>query len=205
MPNRQRIPLKIVLFTLCLLPLAWLIFALFTDRLGANPIEVVTRSLGEWGLMLLIVTLTMTPLRDASGQSWPILVRRMLGLFSFFYILLHLNSYLWFDQFFDWEEIGLDIIKRPFITFGILSFIGLILLAVTSNRWSQRKLAKKWHSLHRLVYPISILAVLHFYWLVKLDTVRPILFSLVLLALLGYRVIKAYIPPKTVSNRQIMG
>jgi len=104
MSKQQRIALKITLFILCLLPLAWLVYALFTDRLGANPIEVVTRSLGEWGLMLLIVTLTMTPLRDASGQTWPVLIRRMLGLFSFFYILLHLNSYLWFDQFFDWEE-----------------------------------------------------------------------------------------------------
>jgi len=205
MSNRQRITLKITLFIVCLLPLAWLVFALFADRLGANPIEVVTRSLGEWGLMLLMATLAMTPLRDAIGQTWPILIRRMLGLFCFFYILLHLNSYLWFDQFFDWEEIGLDIIKRPFITFGMLSFIGLLPLAITSNRWSQRKLARKWRSLHRLVYPISMLAVLHFYWMVKLDTVRPILFSLVLLALLGYRVIKAYIPPKTNSNRKIMG
>jgi len=205
MSKWQRIALKVVVFIVCLLPLIWLVFALFADQLGANPIEVVTRSLGEWGLMMLIVTLTMTPLRDATGHSWPVLIRRMLGLFSFFYILLHLNSYLWFDQFFDWEEIGLDIIKRPFITFGMLSFVGLLPLAVTSNRWSQRKLAKKWRSLHRLVYPISILAVLHFYWMVKLDTVRPILFSLCLLSLLGYRVIKAYIPPKVVSNRQIVG
>ena len=194
MSNRQRITLKIALFITCLLPLAWLIYALFSHQLGANPIEVVTRSLGEWGLMLLMVTLTMTPLRDATGQTWPILVRRMLGLFCFFYILLHLNSYLWLDQFFDWQEIGLDIIKRPFITFGMLSFLGLVPLAVTSNRWSQRKLGKKWRSLHRLVYPIAILAVLHFYWLVKLDTVRPILFTLCLLCLLGYRLVKAYLP-----------
>jgi len=205
MTNQKRITLKISVFITCLLPLGWLVFALFTDRLGANPIEVVTRSLGEWGLMLLMVTLTMTPLRDATGQSWPILIRRMLGLFTFFYILLHLNSYLWFDQFFDWEEIGLDIVKRPFITFGILSFLGLLPLAITSNRWSQRKLARKWRSLHRLVYPISALAVLHFYWLVKLDTVRPILFSLSLLCLLGYRVIKAYIPAKVVQDRPIRG
>ncbi len=196
MSSPQRITLKITLFTLCLLPLAWLIYALFTNQLGANPIEVVTRSLGEWGLMLLIVTLTMTPLRDATGQTWPILIRRMLGLFCFFYILLHLNSYLWFDQFFDWQEIGTDIIKRPFITFGMLSFLGLIPLALTSNRWSQRKLAKKWRSLHRLIYPIAILAVLHFYWLVKLDKIRPIIFSLCLLGLLGYRFIKAKFPPK---------
>ncbi len=199
MSKPQRIALKIVLFILCLSPLAWLVYSLFTNQLGANPIEVVTRSLGEWGLILLIITLTMTPLRDALGQTWPILIRRMLGLFCFFYILLHLNSYLWFDQFFDWQEIGLDIIKRPFITFGMLSFLGLLPLAVTSNRWSQRKLAKKWRSLHRLIYPIAILAVLHFYWLVKLDKIRPVLFVLCLLCLLGYRVIKAKYPPKSRS------
>ena len=197
MSNQPRIVFKIILFIACLLPLAWLVYALFDNGLGANPIEVVTRRLGEWGLMFLIVTLTMTPLRDASGQTWPIQIRRMLGLFSFFYIFLHLNSYLWFDQFFDWVEIGVDIIKRPFITFGMLSFIGLVPLAVTSNRWSQRKLGKKWRSLHRLVYLIAILAVLHFYWLVKLDLVRPVVFSICVLCLLGYRLIKAYYPARS--------
>lgn len=187
MPIRYLRPL---VFTLCLLPLAWLIYALLMDQLGANPIEVVTRRLGEWGLQLLLITLCMTPLRDLLQQPWPIQLRRMLGLFAFFYVILHLLSYLWLDQFFDWAEIGKDIVKRPFITVGILAVIGLLPLAITSNKWSQRKLGRRWRRLHQLVYPISILAVVHFYWLVKLDLLRPTIFMICLALLLGYRWLK---------------
>jgi sulfoxide reductase heme-binding subunit YedZ len=186
--------LKVLVFSLCLLPLVWLSYALFTDQLGANPIEVVTRRLGEWGLQLLIVTLCMTPLKDLLQKPWPIQLRRMLGLFSFFYLLLHLFSYLWMDQFFDWLAIWTDIKKRPFITVGMLSFLGLIPLAVTSNKWSQRRLGRKWRQLHLLVYPITILAVLHFYMLVKLDELRPLVFAGCLGLLLGYRWLKKTFP-----------
>lgn len=194
MTDRQRLFLKVLIFVLCLLPLAWLAYALVSDQLGANPIEVVTRRLGEWGLQLLIVTLCMTPLKDLLKQPWPIQLRRMLGLFSFFYLVLHLLSYLWLDQFFDWFEIWTDIKKRPFITVGVLSLLGLTTLALTSNKWSQRKLGRNWRRLHYLVYPIAILAVLHFFWLVKLDLLRPVIFAACLAILLGYRWLKASYP-----------
>ena len=190
MSNRQRLPLKTTVFVLCLMPLAWLAYALLTNQLGANPIEVVTRRLGEWGLQLLLVTLCMTPLKDLLQQPWPIQLRRMLGLFSFFYLVLHLFSYLWLDQFFDWFEIWTDIKDRPFITVGMLSMLGLLALALTSNKWSQRKLKRNWRRLHFLVYPIAILAVLHFFWLVKLDLLRPVIFAACLALLLGYRWLK---------------
>ena len=191
MSTLQRRLLKTCIFLLCLLPLVWLAYALLNDQLGANPIEVVTRSLGEWGLQLLIVTLCMTPLKDLLKQPWPIQIRRMLGLFCFFYLVLHLSSYLWLDQFFDWVEIWTDIKKRPFITVGMLSMLGLIPLALTSNKWSQRKLGRSWRRLHFLIYPVSILAVLHFFWLVKFDQLRPVIFAACLAMLLGYRWLKA--------------
>lgn len=181
---------KFVIYVACLLPLCWLIYAALNDALGANPIEVVTRRLGEWGLQLLLVTLCMTPLRDILKQPWPIQIRRLLGLFAFFYVVLHFITYLWLDQFFDWPEIWADIVKRPFITFGMLAVIGLLPLAITSNRFSQRMLAGKWRKLHQLIYPISILAVLHFFWLVKADMLRPTILSLCLGLLLLYRFIK---------------
>lgn len=196
MSKRQLLVLKSVVFILCLLPLAWLIYGLFNDQLGANPIEVVTRSLGERGLQLLIITLCMTPLRDLLQTSWPIQIRRLLGLFSFFYLVLHLTSYLWMDQFFDWEEIWIDIVKRPFITVGVLSLLGLIPLALTSNKWSQRRLGRAWVKLHFLIYPISILAVLHFFMLVKQDLLRPVVFAFCLGLLLSYRWIKTSFPNK---------
>ncbi|MFA7387723.1 MAG: protein-methionine-sulfoxide reductase heme-binding subunit MsrQ, partial [Thiohalobacteraceae bacterium] len=108
--------IKPTVFSLSLLPLGWLVFALFTDRLGANPIEALTRDTGEWGLRLLLITLCMTPLRRYMGWNWPLRVRRMLGLFAFFYVCVHLTSYLWLDQFFDWSEILRDVFERPFIT-----------------------------------------------------------------------------------------
>ena len=190
MTVRQLRFVKFVIYVACLLPLSWLIYAALNDALGANPIEVVTRRLGEWGLQLLLVTLCMTPLRDILKQPWPIQLRRLLGLFAFFYVVLHFLTYLWLDQFFDWSEIWADIVKRPFITFGMLAVVGLLPLAITSNRFSQRKLGGKWRKLHQLIYPICILAVLHFFWLVKADTLRPTVLSLCLGFLLLYRFIK---------------
>jgi len=183
---------KFVIYVACLLPLSWLVYAALNNALGANPIEVVTRRLGEWGLQLLLVTLCMTPLRDILKQPWPIQIRRLLGLFAFFYVVLHFITYLWLDQFFDWPEIWADIVKRPFITLGMLAVIGLLPLAITSNRFSQRMLAGKWRKLHQLIYPISILAVLHFFWLVKADMLRPTILSLCLGLLLLYRLVKRH-------------
>ena len=187
MPFTKLLVIKIILFIVCLLPLAWLVYAAFTAQLGANPIEVITRQLGEWGLVFLLITLCMTPLRDIWQAAWPIKLRRMLGLFSFFYVVLHFISYLWLDQFFDWTEIWHDIIKRPFITVGMLAVIGLLPLAVTSNRWSQRRLGARWRRLHQLVYLVTILGVIHFFWLTKADLLRPMIFAICLALLLVYR------------------
>ena len=179
--------IKPTVFSLSLLPLAWLVFALFTDRLGANPIEALTRDTGEWALRLLLVTLCMTPLRRYMGWSWPLRVRRMLGLFAFFYVCVHLTSYLWLDQFFDWSEILRDIFKRPFITVGMAAFLLLIPLAVTSTRRMQKRLGRKWVKLHRLAYVVPALGVLHFWWLVKADVRTPFVYALLLTVLLGIR------------------
>ncbi|MFZ5620037.1 MAG: sulfite oxidase heme-binding subunit YedZ [Pseudomonadota bacterium] len=179
--------LKRVVFILCLLPLAWLTFALFTDRLGANPIEALTRDTGEWALRLLLITLCMTPLRRFMGWSWPLRIRRMLGLFAFFYACIHLTTYLWLDQFFDWSGIWGDILKRPFITVGMLSFALLLPLAVTSNRFMIRRLGRNWARLHRLVYIIPALVVLHFWWLVKADVREPLIYALLFLFLMLLR------------------
>lgn len=174
-------------FVLSLLPLGLLVMGVLEDTLGANPIESVTRSTGEWGLRFLLITLCMTPIQKLFKQTWPIKMRRMLGLFAFFYVSVHLLTYLWLDQFFDWGEILRDIIKRPFILVGMLAFILLIPLAVTSNQAMMRRLGRLWKRLHQLVYLIAGLGVLHFYWLVKKDLLTPTIYLIILMVLLGYR------------------
>jgi len=179
--------LKPAVFALCLLPLAGMVGDAFTGGLGVNPVEAVTHRTGDWTLRLLLATLALTPLRRLSGWSWPSRVRRMVGLFVFFYACLHLATYLWLDQFFDWGAIVVDVGERPFITVGMLAFLGLLPLAVTSNRAMQRRLGRRWKALHRLVYPVAILGVLHFWWLVKADVREPLVYALILATLLGYR------------------
>jgi sulfoxide reductase heme-binding subunit YedZ len=179
--------IKPLLFALCLFPAGMLGWQFYADQLGANPIEAITRGTGEWTLRLLLVTLLMTPLKRFAGWYWPIRVRRMLGLFAFFYACLHLTTYLWLDQFFDWHEIWLDILDRPFITVGMLAFVLLVPLAVTSNRFSVRKLGRNWKRLHRLAYVIPALGVVHFWWLVKADVLEPLLYGVVLATLLLLR------------------
>lgn len=188
--RRHLVLLKVAIWLCCVFPLLWLAWHVYTNQLGANPIEVVIRHLGEWGLQLLLVTLCMTPLRDLSHAAWPIQIRRLIGLWAFAYICLHFLAYLWLDQFFDWGAIGKDILKRPFITVGMLAVIGLIPLAVTSTRAMQRRLGRRWKRLHSLVYLIVPLGTLHFYWLVKADTLRPVIFALCVGLLLGYRVLR---------------
>jgi len=182
--------IKSLLFFVCLVPAGWLLWSFFTDNLGANPFEVLTRDSGEWTLRFILLTLLMTPLRSIFNWSWPLRVRRMLGLYAFFYASLHLLTYLWFDQFFDWNEIATDIAKRPFITAGITAWLLLLPLAVTSTNYMMKKLGKKWKKLHRLVYPIGILGIIHFFWLVKADLIEPIIYGLILFSLLVYRFIK---------------
>jgi len=178
---------KPVLFLLCLIPLAWLVWGALNETLGANPVETMTRETGEWTLRFLLITLMVTPARRILNLPWLIKLRRMLGLFVFFYAVMHLLTYVWFDQFFNVNEIIKDIIKRPFITVGFTAFILLIPLALTSNKAMIRRLKKNWVKLHQLIYMISVLAVLHFIWLVKADYKQPIIYTVILLLLLSYR------------------
>lgn len=183
---------KPVVFMLALLPLALLGWGIWQDTLGANPIEVITRNLGEWTLRFLLLTLLISTLRRATGWAQVLRLRRMLGLFAFFYGALHLFSYLWLDQFFFWEDIWFDILERPFITVGMLSFLFMIPLAMTSFKTAMRKLGRSWQRLHMLVYPLTILGVLHFWWLAesksRLD--MPLLYAALLAILLGERVFR---------------
>jgi sulfoxide reductase heme-binding subunit YedZ len=190
--SRQFTTLKAALFILCLGPLASLVYGLITDNLGANPIEALTRGLGDWTLRFLLITLTVTPLRRLSGRNWLLRLRRMLGLFTFFYATLHFLSYVWLDQFFDWAAIGKDIVKRPFITVGFTSFLLLIPLAATSNNAMIKRLGGRlWQALHRTVYAIAVFAVLHYWWMVKKDITQPAIYAAVLAVLLGARVVWA--------------
>lgn len=152
-----------------------------------NPIEFITRSSGTWTLVFLLLTLSMTPLRQLTGWSGWQNYRRMLGLYAFFYASLHFATYIWLDQFFAWGEIYTDVLKRPFITVGFAAFILLIPLAATSNKLMMRRLKRRWGQLHRLVYLIAILAVTHYWWLVKKDLSQPIIYAAVLAVLLGWR------------------
>jgi len=181
---------KPLLFILCLAPLARLVFFAFTDRLGANPIEFVLRSFGTWTLVMLLVTLSITPLRRLTGWNSLIRVRRMLGLFAFFYASLHFLTYAGVDQSFDLRAILADVVKHPYITVGFTCFVLLIPLAVTSTNAMQRRLGgKRWQQLHRLVYVIAAGGVVHYLWLVKKDITQPVLYGLVLLVLLGMRLV----------------
>lgn len=180
--------LTIVVFLSCLAPLGLLAERAWYGGLGANPVEKVLRFNGHWTLVLLLVTLGVTPLRRLGGWSWPLRLRRMLGLFAFFYACLHFLSYVVLDQFFDWPAILKDIAKRPYITVGFPSFLLLIPLAVTSSDAMIRRLGgRNWKRLHRLVYLAAIGGVVHFWWLVKRDISEPLLFAAVLAVLLGFR------------------
>ncbi len=180
-----------MVFLACLLPLAILLLQAFGVAglgLGANPIEELLHELGRWGLKFLLLTLTITPLRRWTGWNWLIRFRRMLGLFAFFYIVLHFLCYAILDQGMDIAAIIEDIIKRPYITLGMTGLLLLLPLAVTSTKGMMRRLGKRWQRLHRLVYIIGIVAVWHFYWQVKLDTLDASVYALVLIILLGTRV-----------------
>jgi sulfoxide reductase heme-binding subunit YedZ len=184
--------IKPLVFILALLPLVYLLNGVLLNTLGANPIESVIRDLGEWALRFLLLTLTISPLRRLTSMGQLLRLRRMLGLYVFFYASLHLIIYLWLEQSLDWGEIGLDILERPFITIGMLTFILLIPLAATSTTAAMRKLGKNWLRLHQLIYPIAIFAVLHFWWLVKADTQEPLIYALILTILLSERLIRHY-------------
>lgn len=188
--NKSLSWLKVVVFVLALLPLCRLIFGGFNDALGANPIEKITHNTGYWTLTFLLITLSATPLRRLSGWQWLVRLRRMLGLFAFFYGCLHFLTYLVLDQFFDWESILKDILKRPYITVGFPAFLLMIPLALTSTDAMIRRLGgKQWRLLHRLIYLSAIGGVVHYWWLVKKDLSNPIIFAAVLALLLGLRLL----------------
>jgi sulfoxide reductase heme-binding subunit YedZ len=185
--------LKPLLCTACVWPLASLLWGLFTDNLGANPIRAITLETGTWTLRFLVLTLVITPLRRLSRWSDAIRLRRMLGLFAFFYGTLHFTTYLWLDQFFDVPSIVTDVMKRPFITVGFLAFLGLLPLALTSTAgWIRQLGGRNWQRLHRLIYVSAVCGVLHYWWLVKADVQRPQIYATLIGVLLLYRLAVAY-------------
>jgi methionine sulfoxide reductase heme-binding subunit len=193
--RRSRAPVwrkwvKPVLFLACAAPLLTLLMQAFevgSLRLGANPIEAIMDSLGQWGLRFLLLTLTVTPLAVTLRKPWILKLRRMIGLFAFTYVALHFLTWLVLDKWFDIPAIIEDIAERPFITVGFAALMLLVPLAVTSTSGWMRRLGRRWHTLHRLIYPIAILACTHFWWQVKADLREPILYSLILALLLGWR------------------
>jgi sulfoxide reductase heme-binding subunit YedZ len=173
----------------CFVPLLWLAWRGLNNDLGANPIDKLIRELGVWGLRLLIVGLAITPAARLLRQPRLIRFRRTIGLFAFAYVLLHLLNYVVTDQWFDWAAIGKDILKRPFITVGMLAFVLLVPLAVTSTSWALRKLGPvRWRKLHRLTYLIVPLGVIHYLMLVKADHQPPLIYGAIVAVLLGWRV-----------------
>jgi sulfoxide reductase heme-binding subunit YedZ len=171
-----------------LLPLAWLLVAFYTDDLTANPIEYITRFTGFWALTMLVVTLAITPVRRLTRWNEIIKLRRPLGLFSFFYATLHLLTWIVLDKFFEWQWMIEDVLERRFITVGMLTWLLLLPLAITSTKGMIRRLGRRWQTLHRLSYVAAVTATIHFWWLVKADLYEPQMFTLALSVLLGFRV-----------------
>jgi sulfoxide reductase heme-binding subunit YedZ len=190
---------KPTVFAACLLPLlsvVWRAFGIGGGSLGANPIEAIQDAFGQWGLRLLVITLAVTPLRDWFNLPWLIMLRRMLGLFAFTYVLLHFLTWLVLDQGLYWPGILPDIAKRPFITIGVAALLMLLPLAATSTNGMMRRLGRRWNTLHRLIYPISLLAVWHYYWQVKADVREPLVYLAIVAVLLGWRVWKTAVRPR---------
>lgn len=176
------------------------VFGVAGVSLGANPVEAIMDLAGVWALRFLLIGLAITPLANLTGRRWLIAYRRMIGLFAFFYLSLHLVVYVVLDRTLDVGLILEDVVKRPFITIGLAAFLMLIPLAVTSTKGWMSRLGRRWKSLHRLVYPAAILGVWHYYWQVKLDTLEPLVYAVILAILLGYRV-----QQKQAKNRRIAG
>ncbi|HEU4375850.1 MAG TPA: protein-methionine-sulfoxide reductase heme-binding subunit MsrQ [Telluria sp.] len=189
-PNpRQVSAIKAVIFALGLIPVSKMAYLTISGQL-VEPLEHITRGTGDWVLYFLCITLAVTPLRKFTGWNWLVKLRREVGLFAFFYAFLHFMTFLWFDHFFDVAEMWKDVLKRPFITVGFIAFVLLIPLAVTSTNGMIRRLGgKRWQWLHRLIYIIAPLGILHFWWMKagKHDFQQPIIFGTVVAVLLGLR------------------
>jgi sulfoxide reductase heme-binding subunit YedZ len=208
-PTLLRRVVKPALFLLCLGPALWLLAGALQIggiELGTNPIEKIQDTLGEWGLRLLVITLAVTPLRDWFAAPWLIQLRRMLGLFAFFYTLLHFLTWLILEQGVlidptaSWANVLADIAKRPFITIGFIALVLLVPLAITSTNGMMRRLGRRWKTLHRLIYPICLLAVWHYYWQVKADVREPLVYLAIVAVLLGWRAWKQWRRPVPLAN-----
>jgi sulfoxide reductase heme-binding subunit YedZ len=179
---------KVVLFVLCLVPLAWLGWFAYRQELTANPIEFITHYTGDWTIRFLLITLAVTPFRKLFNQPQLARFRRMLGLFAFFYGCLHLMTWLWLDKFFDLSEMWKDVVKRRFITAGMTAFLLMLPLAITSTAgWVRRLGFVRWQRLHRLIYFSALAGVIHYYWLVKSDVRLPLMYGAIWAILMCYR------------------
>ena len=187
--GRIRFIWKPLTFALCLVPFAIIAGRVFGlgGTLGANPIEAIQDHFGQWGLRFILITLTVTPLRKISGWTWLSRFRRLLGLFAFFYVLMHFVVWLVLDQQFLVSAILEDIVERPFITIGMLAFLLLLSMAATSFAAVRRRMGRRWQTLHNSVYLIAVLGVWHYWWQVKKDITEPLIYALLLSVLLGYR------------------
>ena len=189
MSRRGRVALKAVVWVACLTPLALLLYRAWTDDLGANPISFITNWLGDWTFRILLTSLALTPLRILTGMAWQMPLRRLLGLFAFFHACLHFSVWILLDHFFNWGQMLADIVKRPYITVGMLALTGLIPLAATSTTGMVKRLgAANWKRLHRLVYVVGMCAALHFLWLAKVGRKEQYVYAAILALLLGVRV-----------------
>ena len=196
---------KPFVFLACVGPLARLVWKAYSHALGANPIEVITHSTGDWTLIFLLVTLAITPERKLSGQLWLIHFRRVFGLFAIIYVTLHFLTYVWLDKFFDIHEMLADVAKRKFITVGFTGFVLLIPLAITSTTgWIRRLGGQRWQRLHQLIYFSACAGVVHYWWLVKKDVHKPLEYAVVLGILLGYRIVVWAVPKSATNKSQLV-
>ena len=189
----RRVPfgfVRLFVFTLALIPFAYLVFALFTGKLGPNPIERLTNDTGEWAIRFIMISLSLTPLRGLLKNAWPVKLRRMLGLFAFFYAFLHFCIYFLLDQQLDLLAVWRDLNERPYILAGFTAFLIFLPLAATSTRGMARRLGRRWASLHRWVYLAATAAVVHYVWLAKGDLIEPFVYLGILFVLLSYRFVK---------------
>jgi sulfoxide reductase heme-binding subunit YedZ len=181
--------IKNIVFILSLMPFGWLAYGAINDELGANPIEALHFGFGDWALRFLCIGLALTPIKTITGQSWPMRFRRMMGLFTFFYASLHLLVFIVLDLSFSWEAFKDEVPKSPYILMGLLTFLLLLPMAVTSTKKMQKRLGRSWLTLHRLVYVAGLTALVHFFWLVKSDYTEPLIYAAVISILLGIRIV----------------